>query len=245
MSDRFFDVAEFTYAHRGLWDAATPENSVAAFRAAAWARVGVELDVRLTADGAPVVFHDASLQRMCNHRERIERIPVTDLARWPLPDGSTIPTLEAVLDIMAGLPVLIEIKVDGHAGEIAERVAEVISDRDGPMAVMSFDEATVARLCRLVTDRPIGLLCIADNQVEEDLAAKGATARALGCDYIAPHHSALEPIASASGGLPLVTWTIRTEIELQLARDYGAAPIFEGFTASQLAPLALLPRRPI
>ena len=39
-------------------------------------------------DGRPLVFHDASLQRMCNHRERIERIAVADLPRWPLPDGS-------------------------------------------------------------------------------------------------------------------------------------------------------------
>ena len=193
----------------------------------------------------PLVFHDASLQRMCNHRERIERIAVADLPRWPLPDGSTIPTLEAVLDVMAGLPVLIEIKVDGVAEEIADRVAEIIADRDGPMAVMSFDEPTVARLCRLVSDRPIGLLCIGDNQVEEDLIAKAATARALGCDYIAPHHSVLGPVASASGGLPLVTWTIRTQDELQLARDYSAAPIFEGFPASQLAALALSPRTPI
>lgn len=245
MSDRFFDVAEFTYAHRGLWDTATPENSIAAFRAAVTAGVGVELDVRLSFDGRPVVFHDASLQRMCNHRERIERVAIADLGRWPLPDGSAIPTLEAVLDIMAGLPVLIEIKVDGHAGEIADRVAEAIADREGPMAVMSFDEPTVARLCRLVTDRPIGLLCIADNQVEEDLIAKAASARALGCDYIAPHHSVLEPVASASGGLPLVTWTVRTLDQLQLARDYGAAPIFEGFAASQLAALALSPRTPI
>ncbi len=245
MSDRFFDVADFTYAHRGLWNAATPENSIAAFRAAAQAGVGVELDVRLSLDNRPVVFHDASLQRMCNHREWLERVAVSDLDRWPLPDGSAIPTLEAVLDIMAALPVLIEIKVDGHAGEIADRVAEVIADRDGPIAVMSFDEPTVARLCRLVTDRPIGLLCIADNQVEEDLIAKAATARALGCDYIAPHHSVLGPVASASGGLPLVTWTIRTQDELQLALDYSAAPIFEGFAASQLAALALSPRTPI
>lgn len=245
MIDRFFDVAFFTYAHRGLWDASTPENSIAALRAAAAAGIGAELDVRLSFDGRPLVFHDASLQRMCNHRECIERIAVADLPRWPLPDGSTIPTLEAVLDVMAGLPVLIEIKVDGVAEEIADRVAEIIADRDSPMAVMSFDEPTVARLCRLVSDRPIGLLCIGDNQVEEDLIAKAATARALGCDYIAPHHSVLGPVASASGGLPLVTWTIRTQDELQLARDYSAAPIFEGFPASQLAALALSPRTPI
>lgn len=245
MSDRFFDVADFTYAHRGLWDVASPENSIAAFRAAAAIGVGVELDVRLSSDGRPLVFHDASLQRMCNYRERIERVAIADLPRWPLPDGSAIPTLEAALDAMAGLPVLIEIKTDGVAADIADRVAEVIADRDGHMAVMSFDEPTVARLCRLVSDRPIGLLCNADSQDEKDLFAKATTARALGCDYIAPHHSVLEPVASESGGLPLVTWTIRKQEELQLARDCSAAPIFEGFTASQLTALALSPRTPI
>lgn len=245
MSDRFFDVADFTYAHRGLWDAATPENSLAAFRAAAAAGVGVELDVRLSFDGHPLVFHDFDLQRLCNHPERIDRMAVADLARWPLPDGSQIPTLTQVLEIMRGLPVLVELKVDGPGSDIADRVAEAIADADSPVAVMSFDEATVARLCRLVRDCPVGLLCAGDNLTEEDLIAKAATARALGCHYIAPHHSVLEPIASSSGGLPLVTWTIRTENELQLARDYGAAPIFEGFPQSQLAPLALSPRTPI
>lgn len=230
MSDLFFDVSGYAYAHRGLWDAALPENSIAAFEAARAAGLGIELDVRLTADEVPVVFHDAGLQRMCNHRERIERITAADLGYWPLPDGTSIPTLAAVLDIMGDLPVLIELKVDGQAGPITERVTEVIAARAGQYAVMSFDEPTVARLCRLVTERPVGLLCIADNQVEEDIIGKAATARGLGCDYIAPHHSVLETVAGASGGLPLVTWTIRTDSELALARKHGAAPVFEAIS---------------
>lgn len=230
MNERLFDVSAYAYAHRGLWDAAIPENSLAAFEAAAAAGLGVELDVRLTSDEVPVVFHDAGLDRMCNHRERIERVTASDLGYWPLPDGTPIPTLAAVLDIMGDLPVLIELKVDGQAGALADRVAETIAGRDGRLAVMSFDEPTVARLCRLVSDRPVGLLCIADNQVEEDIVAKAATARALGCDYIAPHHSVLATVDEASGGLPLVTWTIRTAEELQLARKHGAAPVFEGMS---------------
>jgi hypothetical protein len=94
---------------------------------------------------------------------------------------------------------------------------------------MSFDEPTVARLCRLVTDRPVGLLAIADNQVEADIIAKAATAARLAAT-ISPHHSALEAIADAAGGLPLVTWTVRTAEELALARKHGAAPMFEGFS---------------
>ena len=53
------------WAHRGLHDAAKPENSLGAFRAAAERGLGSELDVRLTKDGVPVVFHDANTARMC------------------------------------------------------------------------------------------------------------------------------------------------------------------------------------
>lgn len=228
MSARFFDVSAYAYAHRGLWGGTVPENSVAAFEAARAAGVGVELDVHLTADGVPVVFHDSGLERMCGVRELLARVPEAELGRYRLPDGSSMPTLEKVLGIMGHLPVLIELKVDGQAGELADRVAEVIAGRGGLQAVMSFDEPTVARLCRLVTDRPVGLLAIADNQVEADITAMAVTARGLGCDYIGPHHSVLGAMAGAAGGLPLVCWTIRTAQELALARLYGAAPIFEG-----------------
>ena len=92
MSERFFDVSGYAYAHRGLWGGHTPENSLAAFEAARAAGVGVELDVRLTADGVPVVFHDAGLERMCGHRDLLVRVMADDLAAHPLPDGSRIPS---------------------------------------------------------------------------------------------------------------------------------------------------------
>ena len=241
MSERFFDVSAYPYAHRGLWGGRTPENSLAAFEAAKAAGVGVELDVRLTADGVPVVFHDAGLERMCGHRELLVRVMSEDLAAHPLPDGSRIPTLAQVLAVMGDLPVLIELKVDGQAGDIADRVASAIEGLRGYYGVMSFDEPTVARLCRLVTDRPVGLLAIADNQIEDVIAAKAMTARGLGCDYVAPHHSVLGIMQEAAGGLPMVTWTVRTPEELELARKHGAAPIFEGFSAA----LAMPERTPI
>lgn len=55
------------YAHRGLhsMEAQAPENSLAAFRRAVHAGYGIELDVQLTKDDVPVVFHDFTLQRVC------------------------------------------------------------------------------------------------------------------------------------------------------------------------------------
>ena len=48
------------HAHRGLHtkDKTVPENSLPAFRAAAEAGYGVELDIQLSRDGQVVVFHD-------------------------------------------------------------------------------------------------------------------------------------------------------------------------------------------
>ena len=55
------------YAHRGLFDNETyaPENSIAAIQKAVEAGYGIEFDVQLSKDNVPVVFHDASLKRMC------------------------------------------------------------------------------------------------------------------------------------------------------------------------------------
>ena len=52
-------------AHRGLHsrDKSVPENSLEAFRLAAEAGYGIELDVQLSKDGQVVVFHDDTLDR--------------------------------------------------------------------------------------------------------------------------------------------------------------------------------------
>lgn len=100
-------------AHRGLWGPGIPENSLAAFQAAADAGLGVELDVHLSADGAPMVFHDAKLDRMTGQRGYIFERTAAELQTLTLigGDAQTIPTLGQVLDLMpAELSVFIEIK---------------------------------------------------------------------------------------------------------------------------------------
>ena len=54
------------YAHRGLHDAQSdiPENSIAAFLKAVENGYGIELDVQLTKDGRPVIFHDVKTGRL-------------------------------------------------------------------------------------------------------------------------------------------------------------------------------------
>ena len=60
-----FSLGDYAYAHRGLWTKdGAPENSLAAFDAAAKAGIGMEFDIRLSADGIPVCFHDRTLTKM-------------------------------------------------------------------------------------------------------------------------------------------------------------------------------------
>ena len=62
------------HAHRGLHtkDKTVPENSLPAFRAAAEAGYGVELDIQLSRDGQVVVFHDDTLDRVCGVHGRVD-----------------------------------------------------------------------------------------------------------------------------------------------------------------------------
>jgi len=235
VGDKFFDVSEHVYAHRGLWGGDIAENSLAAFRAAADAGIGVELDVRVTRDGALVVFHDETLARMCGDDMRLGELTLAELEQRRLPDGSVVPTLEAVLVKMRQQPVLIEIKVDEPGSSlaffVADEVASLIASVPCLATVMSFDEATVARLCRLITDRPVGLLIDTFAKLgAEGVVRKAETARVMGCDYLGPHFTSLEAVSSVSGGLPLVTWTVRDSEALALAKRFAAASIFEGFS---------------
>lgn len=94
-------------AHRGCW-ADAPENSIAALEACATLGVDiVEIDLRFTADGEVVAFHDARLSRMAGVDLRINDLTLAELQTYPLRnrngrDGAEftslhVPTLREVL----------------------------------------------------------------------------------------------------------------------------------------------------
>ncbi len=130
-------------AHRGA-SRVEPENTLAAFAAAV--RLGadmVELDVRLTADGALAVVHDPVLA---------DGRPVHVLAQADLPVG--VPLLDDALDTCRPLSVNIELKnspkergFDPH-NRVADAVAEVVVARgdEGRVLVSSFHLLAIDRM---------------------------------------------------------------------------------------------------
>lgn len=105
------------YAHRGLHALPhAPENSLPAFRRAAEAGYGAELDVRLTADGRLAVVHDGELSRLCGRAGVVEKLTAAELARYRLcGTQEQIPFLEQVLEIFQDRgPLIVELKTSGN-----------------------------------------------------------------------------------------------------------------------------------
>ena len=136
------------FAHRGLHtpDKAVPENSLEAFRRAAEAGWGVELDVRLTADGQVVVFHDDTLDRVCGASGRVDDFTYEELQSFPLWDtDQTIPLFSDVLALLADrVPVIVELKTGPRNRELCEKTCALMRTRPGALCVESFDPTIVA-----------------------------------------------------------------------------------------------------
>lgn len=130
------------YAHRGLFDNETeaPENSLNAIRNAVNSGHGIEFDVQLSKDHVPVVFHDASLKRMCGVKGKIWEYTLEELQGMRLANSNqTIPTLREVLKEVNGkVPLIIEYKMDRVDEEICKLGNELLEKYKGPYCVESF-----------------------------------------------------------------------------------------------------------
>ncbi|HTI66453.1 MAG TPA: glycerophosphodiester phosphodiesterase family protein [Caulobacteraceae bacterium] len=236
-------------AHRGLWshDKDRPENSLAAFEAAAAAGYAMELDVQLSADGEAVVFHDDRLseRELTTASGRIAEHRAADLAEVRLAGTrETIPTLAEALECVGGRSlVVVELKVlGGDEGPLERRVAEVLDAYSGPAAVVSFNPRAVAWFA----DHRPGVLRGLDSAAYHDAmhwTLPAEERRALAeLDHVTlarPHFLGLgvdmlpSPSADAlrARGLPVVAWTVRSARQWARVKAHCDNLMFEGFKA--------------
>lgn len=124
-------------AHRG-YHRDHPENTMAAFAAAvAWQVDGIETDIRETADGALVLFHDAQSPR---------GDPVSRLTHRGLEEavGYSVPTLEETLLSHPGILWNLEVKPPANALKIAQTIRRF--QETHRLLVTSFDHELIAQL---------------------------------------------------------------------------------------------------
>lgn len=152
----------YHYAHRGYFDneGGVPENSLPAFSAAIDAGYAIELDVQLSSDGAAMVFHDASLARMCGAEGNIWDYTKDELKEMKLfGTEETIPTLEEALALIGGrVPVLVEYKMDKVDSAVCEAGHALLKDYDGAYAVQCFHPLALMWYKKNAPDIPRGQL---------------------------------------------------------------------------------------
>ena len=137
------------YAHRGLHGEGLPENSLGAFERAAEYRYGIELDVQLSRDGVPVVFHDDDLSRVCGVEGLLRDRDLAELRELRLSgnENYTIPTLSEVLELVDGrVPLLIELKT-GSKG-LWQAVCPLLDEYRGSFCIESFDPRLLAEVAK-------------------------------------------------------------------------------------------------
>jgi len=227
-------------AHRGA-SAEAPENTLPAFQRAADLGVDAfEFDMRVTADGAVVVHHDPTLERITDLAGPLSTRPLAELRtadagfRFTADDGATypfrarhvsIPTFDEVLEAFPGMPMLVELKE--VAGQ--ERVREVIL-RHG-----------AAARCLVASEHHAALACFRDGRFLVGASRKdilrlligsvtGARPRSVGYHALsvpARHH--FIPVgtrrfidAAHRLGCPVHIWTVDDPTEAARLRGRGA-----------------------
>lgn len=233
-------------AHRGLHNLKQniPENSLAAFDAAAQAGYGIELDVQLTADGQLAVFHDDNLTRLCGHDGLVRETPLSELSALPiLSTSQTIPTLgQALQQINGQVPLLIELKTNSKSfrdiSDLAAQTMRALESYKGAYLVESFNPLALWALRRLNPMIIRGqLVRQSGGGLRQRLAALPLSA--LLCNFISrPDFIAYDQRMDSSFSIqvqrrlfrtPLAVWTVKSDADCRRLKNRAEMIIFEGF----------------
>jgi glycerophosphoryl diester phosphodiesterase len=235
-------------AHRGLHDMAAGivENTASAFHAAIAGNYGIETDLQISADGEAMVHHDDALGRLTEGSERLAALSAAQIKGVRFKTGSDrILALGELLELVGGrAPLLLELKsrFDGDT-RIALRAAKLLTGYAGPIAVMSFDPALIETLRAVAPNLTRGIVAERRYDPDEWLGISFAQRYELAFLLHAPRSRpqflsykgndlpALVPSLARMFGLPILTWTIRSETERQRVVRYCDQVTFEGFRA--------------
>jgi len=229
-------------AHRGLHDAGAGiiENTPSAFLAAITSGYGIECDLQITGDGEAMVHHDDALGRLTEGAGRLEAMTAATLKRVRFKaTADRMLTLGELCDLVAGrAPLVIELKGRFNGdNRVAERATEVLAAYSGPAALMSFDPGLIAAVRARAPAIAGGLVGMrrdpssptADVSVWR-YASQVFAARPQFLAYRVADLTTVPPIvARRIFHRPVLTWTVRTPADRDMAARHADQMIFEGF----------------
>ncbi len=230
------------YAHRGLHDNDTqaPENSLAAFQLAVDEGYGIELDIQLTKDKIPVVFHDFTLQRICGVDGKVRDYTYEELRQFRLCKSTErIPKFEEVLAFVNGrVPLIVEFKGDSTDMSLCPIADCLLREYKGVYCMESFNPFMVAWYKKHHKE-------VFRGQLSEKFYTNGSKKilhfflENLMSNFIAkPDFIAYRDrdqdnlswgICWSCFGATAITWTIKSQEDLNEMQKHFEIFIFEGF----------------
>jgi glycerophosphoryl diester phosphodiesterase len=235
-------------AHRGLHDAAAGviENTRSAFAAALHGGFGMECDLQIAADGEAMVFHDFTLDRLTNSTGRVDAMTADQLRHVTFKtSGDRIQSLaELLMQVEGRQALVVEVKsrFDGNTA-ICARIATLVKAYSGPLVLKSFDPAMIKALRAAGVTQPLGFIGMNAYEYPDYAGLSAEQKHALGNllhfgetrpDFLSWKHQDLPAAAPylcrSQLGLPVMSWTIRSQEEAARAKPHIDQIVFEGFT---------------
>lgn len=229
------------FAHRGLHGDGLTENTLEAFERACVHGCGIELDVQLSKDGAVVVFHDDTLERLTGDKRRVDQVDFDELRSLTLIGGGRIPSFEEVLRRVNGrVPLLVELKNGKRNDELCAKTAALLKNYKGAYVMESFNPLILkwwrknepsiirgqlvgAKVSYLATMGPVVAFLL--SRLLLNFLARP--------DFVAYDVNAVKfnapKVQRALFHTPLAAWTVRDAGLCHECLERGEMPIFEGF----------------
>jgi glycerophosphoryl diester phosphodiesterase len=206
------------------------ENSMPAFEACV--RLGyryLETDVRVTADGVPVVFHDATLDRVTDRSGRLDQLPWPEVATARIGGREPILRLEDLLGAWPDVRFNLDIKAAGVLAPLAHTVRRLgVEER---ICLGSFSDARIAAarrifgpsVCTSLGPRGVAALRLSSYSPR----AAGLVRIQAGCAQVPLQLGGRALVderfiaAAHARGLQVHVWTVNTEEDTAAMLDLG------------------------
>ena len=225
-------------AHRGFSSIA-PENTLAAFELAiARGASSIEFDIQLSADSVPVIFHDATLERITGvsgkvRDKNLSQLQTLDAGKWFGAEflGQKIPTLKEALSILKNIDKFLYFDVKPHCEWLDSEVASFVNTLNDAgikekCVITSFSDRFLGQVRRLSDGLAIGHI-VANLEAYKTQLVKAVVNRdnLISSQYRVLLDNPALIQASRSQGVDIVAWTVDDRTDMQKLVDLGITRI--------------------
>ncbi len=236
--ETFNSVDYLVVAHRGASGIA-PENTLSSFAEAI--RTGahfIEMDIQVTADGIPIVFHDKGLSRTTNGSGFASKLTYEELLKFDSGNwfskkftGEKIPTLEDVLDSVKNkILVNIELKNLGtNPFPHIEKIIQIIENFNysDKVVISSFYYEQLKIVKKIKSTIPTAIIRLPKDKRLPSVISKEFPFEGLVCSIEEINNEIVED--AKQNGLFLGIYTVNTASELEYVLKFDVKAIVTNF----------------